>query len=58
MTPIKTGLPGRPRLMKKTVRVIVQMESSTYERIKKIVKGEKSIAQFFRDAADAALTTE
>lgn len=58
MKVIHTGLPGRPRIMKETVRVIIQMEAETYEQVKEQVKDKKSISQFFREAVDAALTTK
>lgn len=58
MNSMHTGLPGRPRIMKETVRVIIQMEAETYEQVKQEVKDKKSISQFFREAVDAALTSK
>ena len=46
---------GRPRIMKDTVRVIIQLDASDYDKIKKVVANKKSIAQFFREAATLVL---
>jgi len=42
---------GRPKLMKNCVRVIIQLEASEYAKIKKAIKEDKSVAQFFRESA-------
>ena len=42
---------GRPRIMKDTVRIIIQLDASDYDKIKKAVANKKSVAQFFREAA-------
>jgi len=46
---------GRPKIMKKSVRVIIQLESTEYAKIKKAIKEEKSVAQFFRESANLML---
>lgn len=46
---------GRPRIMAKTRRIIIQLDDSELKSIQSLVKNHISVSQFFRDAADYAL---
>jgi hypothetical protein len=45
---------GRPKIMKKAVRVLVQLDESDYTKLVKQL--DVSVAQFFRDAVQEKLT--
>ena len=48
---------ARPRLMKDSVRTLVQLERKDYTKLKAILNKEgKSIAQMFREAVAVKLT--
>ena len=46
---------GRPRIMKNTKRIIIQIENNDLKTIQHLVKNQISVAQFFRYAADHVL---
>ena len=46
---------GRPRIMKNTKRIIIQVDASELKMIQGLVKNHISVSQFFRHAADHAL---
>ena len=45
---------GRPKIMKKAVRVLVQLDETDYTKLVKQL--DISVAQFFRDAVKEKLT--
>ena len=45
---------GRPKIMKKAVRVLVQLDETDYAKLVKQL--DVSVAQFFRDAVKEKLT--
>lgn len=50
---MKKNKAGRPKIMKKCVRTVVQVDSQDYTKLKKIL--DVSVAQFFRDAVAVKL---
>lgn len=39
---------GRPRIMKNSIRTLVQLDAKDYKELRKVL-GDVSVAQFFRD---------
>jgi len=46
---------GRPRIMKNTKRIIIQVDASELKTIQMLIKNQISVSQFFRNAADHAI---
>lgn len=50
---MKKNKAGRPKIMKKCVRTLVQLDAKDYKELKKVL--DISVAQFFRDAVAVKL---